>query len=450
MNAPPPSVESNRTADAGPLPAWRVLVPAGVAEVALLAALGWWSAADTPAVRTALFFAAFGVYAWAASRVRDRVGGTAVIWGVAILARLVLFPLPPELSGEVYRYLWDGVVQLGQINPYRYAPSDPALAHLHTAWHALLEHPDTITPYPPLAQWAFLALAVAGGAVFQAKLLWLGFDLGTAWLLGRVAHITGRSRRLTQLLWLWSPLLLVEVAWNAHLEPLALFPMVLFVLLARSPVGSATAAVLGGLVRPVVFLALPAGTRRLGLRFGAAAAGVLAAVHLPYVAAGVSPYGGALASLWSGQFMAGPFLLLESGLPGQAPARWAALACVLGVVVWTVGARFRPERALLWTVGAALLFTPVLRPWFALWILPVAALRLSLPWLAFTGLAYLGYWGVEGYQLGGEWAQPLWLRLALWLPFLALLAREADRYWNTRVPLPSAVPVSGPPRPPSS
>lgn len=420
--------------------AWRVLLPAGLAQATLLAVLGWAPLAEGPLIRTALFASAFGIYAWSATRVKDAVGGTVVIWGVALLLRSIMLPLPPELSGEVYRYLWDGYVQLDGINPFRYTPSDPALGHLRTPWHALIEHPDAVTPYPPMAQLAFLAVALAGSSVLQAKLLWLGLDLGTAWLLGRLARITGRSRRLTQLLWLWSPLLVVEVAWNAHLEPLGLFGMVLFVLLARSPAGSGTAAALSGLVRPATLLALPAATRRLGPRFGATALAVITVAHLPYVASGVSPYRGAFQAARSTRFMDGPFLLFELGLPGEEAARWAALVCVMVVVVWTVAARVRPERALLWTLGAALMVTPVLRPWFALWILPVAALRASVPWLAFTGLAYLGYWGTEAYRIGGEWPQPVWLRLALWLPFLALMARDADRYWRTRVPLPSTVP----------
>ena len=211
------------------------LVAMGSAELALLAALGWWPGATFPWTGLLLFFAAFAAYAAAGSRVLEGRGGTAVIWGFAIAMRVVLLPLTPELSDDIYRYLWDGHVQLSGINPYLHAPADPALADIRTPWHGLINHPEVSTIYPPFAQVAFFIIALAGGAIVQAKLLWLGFDLATAWVLGRVAAFTGRSRRLTQLLYLWCPLLVVEVAWSGHMEPLGLFGLSLLLLVARTP-----------------------------------------------------------------------------------------------------------------------------------------------------------------------------------------------------------------------
>ena len=103
--------------------AWRLLVPAGVVELALLATLGWWPGASGTWLRMGIFLAAFAVYAFAASRVLGTEGGHLLIWVFAVAMRAVLFPLVPELSDDVYRYLWDGHVQLSGINPYRYAPS---------------------------------------------------------------------------------------------------------------------------------------------------------------------------------------------------------------------------------------------------------------------------------------------------------------------------------------
>lgn len=410
-------------------PAWTLLLPLGLAQTALLAALGWWPGAAFPWSGLLLFLAAFAAYLAAGLGMEGRQGGHRTIWGMAVAMRAVLLPLPPGLSDDVWRYLWDGHVQLSGVNPYSFAPSAPELVGLHTPWHALINNPEVPTIYPPVAQLAFLGLALAGSTVLQAKLLFLAFDLATGWLLGRVAGRTGRSRRLTQLLYLWSPLLVVEVAWSAHLEPLGLFFLVLLLFAAGREGGGAVAAGVAGALSTLTKLApaaaLPPLTRRLGGRFAAAFLATCLLLYLPYAGAGARLFAGlgTYAEHW--RFMEGPFSLLEAALPGPRAPRAAAGMLVLGVVAWTTFRRYDPERALFWILGTGLLLTPTLHPWYVLWILPLAALRASPPWILLGGLAFLGYFGLDAWQAAGVWPQPLWLRLLLWGPVLALLALEA-------------------------
>ena len=409
------------------------MVIAGSAELLLLTALGWWPGATFPWMGLLIFGAAFVTYAVAAGKVLERDGGHALIWIFAVAMRLALLPLTPELSDDIYRYLWDGEVQLAGINPYRYAPVAPELAGIGAPYRALINNPAVHTIYPPLAQLAFLAIALAGGAILQAKLLWLAFDLGTAWLLGRIAVMTGRSRRLTQLLYLWSPLLVVEVAWNGHLEPLGLFALVLVILLARAPGGAGTAVALAALTKYAPLAAVPALTRRLGTRFLIGFAVTAALLYAPYAAAGRQLFAGLGTYVEHWWFMKGPFTLLEAGFP-PVVARYLAAAVVLGVVLWATVRRYRPERALFWILGAGLIVTPTLHPWYVLWMLPLAALRRSRTWILMTGLSFLGYFGVSTYHDTGEWPQPVLLRLLMWVPFLALLTTDAARLWRERVP----------------
>lgn len=417
-----------------PAPAWRVLVPAGLAELALLAALGWWPAAGAAAWRATLFAGAFTAYALAASRVKDARGGTALIWGVAVAMRLAVLPLDPGLSTEVYRQLWDGHVQASGFGPFGRAPLHPDMAGLRTPWLDLVPGAADATPHPPLAQIAFLVIALAGGALFQAKLLWIGLDLATGWVLGRIAHGTGRSRRLTQLLWLWSPLLVVEVAWNAHHLPLALLPMALVVLLTRVPAASGVAMGLAGMAAPAALAAVPALLRRGRARFLLGCLAGMALAGAPYALAGSEILTAPLRPFLEGRYLEGPFLLLESAVPGTLAPRVAALALVLAVSAWVAWRRMRAEAALLWVSGAALLVTPVLAPWYALWILPFAALRLSRPWLLFTGLAFLPYLAHPAGPLQAPGPLPVWIHVAVWLPLLVLLARDVLRSWADRFP----------------
>lgn len=415
-------------------PAWRFLLPAGLAELVFLAALGWWPAAQAPAWRAALFAGAFTAYALAALRVKDARGGGALVWLTALALRLVLLPLDPAPPADVYRYLWDGHIQAAGFGPFGRTPLDPELVGLRTPWFHLIPGAGDATPYPPLAQIAFLLVSLAGGALLQAKLLWIGLDLATAWVLGRIAHHTGRSRRLTQILWLWSPLLLVEVAWNAHHIPLALFPLSLVVLLARAPAASGVALGLGAMAAPAVLTAVPALARRGGHRLVLGCIAGMAVAGVPYLLAWPASLTAPLGPFLSGGHLEGLYLLLGSALPGDLAPRLVALAGVLGVSAWAAAKRMRAEAALLWVCGAGLLLTPVLHPWYALWILPFAALRISRPWILFTGLAFVPYLAVPAESLASGETLPVWVHLAVWLPLLLLLTRDLVKVWADRFP----------------
>lgn len=448
------------------------LAAAGAGELAFLTLAGWWPGATFPVPGLLLLGGACGCWAaaaWALRGVkgssgeggaRDRDGSEtkkapsrralAAVWGLGVAVRLVLVPVAPSLSDDVYRYLWDGWVQLHGVNPYLYAPADPALTALHTSWHGLINHPDVPTIYPPAAQYAFLCVALLGATIPVAKVVWILFDLGTAWLLYRIARRSGRQPLLTLVLYLWCPLLVVETAWSGHLEPLGLFWVALFLLLAgrasadaREPAGTAspTGRVRGGirsvgagfalalatLTKFAPAAALPPLARRLGLRFGAVVVlGVLVA-YLPYVGAGPALFTGLATYAEHWRFNEGAFVVLTWAFPAGRPPRWAAGALVLVVVGWATLRSWDPERSLFWVLGAGVALSPTVHPWYVLWLLPFAALRKSRAWLLLCGLVFLGYWGLGAYQETGSWPEPVWARLCIWLPFGSLLLYDALR-----------------------
>lgn len=397
---------------------------AGAVELLLLALLAWWPGAGMPWPGLVLFFGAYGAYGLAAFvRASNReAGSVAGIWVMAVLFRLALLAATPVLSDDVFRYLWDGHVQLQGINPYLYAPSDPALAGIRTAWHARINHPDVPTIYPPLAQVAFLLVALAGDGILQAKVLWVALDLAAAWVLGRVARAGGRDERTVLLLYLWCPLLVVETAWSAHLEPLGLLALALILFFRRRPWRAGAAGAAAALTKFAPVAALPPLLRKYGWRFGLAFLAGAALLYVPYLDAGSHLWTGLYTYARDWRFMVGPFGLVESVVPGRWASRAVAGAIVVGAVGWTTFRAYEPERALFWIIGAGLLFSPTVQPWYLLWILPFAALRRSGPWILLCGLVFLGYWGLGAFQETGVWPQPLWLRLLVWCPPLAWMA----------------------------
>ena len=63
----------------------------------------------------------------------DQRNALVVILCRGVAMRLALLFVEPYLSTDIYRYIWDGRVQAAGINPYRYVPSAPELAHLRDA-----------------------------------------------------------------------------------------------------------------------------------------------------------------------------------------------------------------------------------------------------------------------------------------------------------------------------
>ena len=419
----------------------------GLVEIGLLIAFAWTPVAHRfPWPGLLLLGMAFAAYAAAAGLLirgrRDDAtaapGGTdpwpgRVIWGLAVVVRLALLPLAPELSDDVNRYLWDGHVQAAGVNPYEHAPDAFEVSGLRTGYHPAINNPSVSTIYPPAAQLVFLLIALAGSSVFLMKAVWIGCDLATAWVLARTVRDRGGDEMPVLLLWLWSPLLLVEVAWSGHLESLGLLALALTIRFAgQGRVRGASAGValaIATLTKFAPAAALPALVRRQGLPAAIGFLATVALLYLPYASAGQALFTGLRTYNEHWWFMKGAFGVLEWIAGDPINARRLAAVIVLGVIGWTAWKAMELDRALLWILGAGMIFTPTLHPWYVLWMLPMAVLRQSRPWLLLSGLAFTGYFGLGSYQDTGEWAQPLLARAVLWLPFFALMLYEA---WRTR------------------
>jgi hypothetical protein len=418
-------------------------------SIALLA-MGWWPGGrSTPWPALWLWGIAFAAYlgSW---RRADLVPRRA-LWAGGVFLRVGLLPLTPFLSDDIYRYVWDGWVARNGINPFLYAPADPQLEAIRTGWWPLINHPEIPTIYPPGAQIAFVIIALLSAGWPLFKLSWILADLGVAWLIDRLARRRlGSARHGPLLLYLWSPLLTVEVAWSGHLETLGLLPMMAAIafLAGGRRDGGATGGArdgepgagghawlggallgLGAAVKFAPLAAWPALWRRHGSKPAAIALLVPALLYLPYAAAGPRLFEalGTYAERW--EFNPGLFqLLVQSVGAGTAP-RWLAGGVVLSIAVWAAWKRWSVDRTLFWTIGAALLLSPTLHPWYVLWILPFACLLESGPWITLTGTVFLGYAGRDAFHATGVWPQPTWLATLIHAPVVVwLVARAASGY----------------------
>ncbi len=389
----------------------------------------------TAALAAALL--AFTLYAAAIPCARRLSGRQYLLitFALGLLFRASFFFHEPILSDDLYRYLWDGLVQQLGINPYRHPPADPALAGIADALRGRVNHPNVVTIYPPLAQLTFAAVAFAGGGLLVLKALWLTCDLGIALVLCRLVPDERRLQTLT--IYWWSPLVVIEVAWNAHLDLLGVFPLVLGLLLARRPgrcaagLGASLAA--AALVKYFAVLLVPAAARLARPARVAAAFALLVLVsYAPYVSAGGGVFAGLVTYAESWRFHAGIFELLSWLTGSPALAKLIAAAAVGFLVLQSVRNEWTLERAALWLTGAILILSPTLHPWYLLWMVPLIALRPNRAWLYITGSILLVYHGLPTFWAEGVWLEPWWIRLAIYGPFFALLIAGSwrDSWWQ--------------------
>jgi hypothetical protein len=318
-----------------------------------------------------------------------------LVLGVAAAMRVLTFTAPPLLSTDLFRYVWDGRVQLAGINPYRYVPAADELAFLREgAVYPYINRGDYArTVYPPAAQAIFALAAAVTPGVFGMKLMMAAFDALAIGALIPLLRIVGRDPAEV-LIYAWLPLPVWEFAGNAHIDAAAAGLLALALLLAawRRPVWTGIVLAGAALTKFLPAVVLPAFWRprqwHLPLAFSATAV----AFYLPYAWSGASVLGFLFGyageeGLANGE---GVFLLQLLGRVMPLPA-WAAGAYAAAVlaIIGLLAARFAfagelpvppgPRVLLLArqavTLGAVLLvaISPHY-PWHFGWLAPLACL----------------------------------------------------------------------------
>jgi len=421
------------------------------------------------------------LFARRVARERSSVLLGAVVAG-AVALRLLLLAGEPDLSDDVYRYVWEGTLVASGESPYAAAPAErSAMRAARPRLYERVGHPEVSAAYPPLTQ-ATAALAVRaseavppdapgddgddGGAraAFVLRLVFGAADLLVLWPLAVLARRrVGGDACLVA--WAWSPLVALEFAGVGHFDSLGILFLVAGLALATSAARAApasTGAVTGPSSVPLLRASLAGACLGLGVLVK-----FLPGVALPFVARssvrGVGAVVAALACVGAGF---ASLLLLEGGWSGLGVGvstyalRWESFHLLYGALeaplalflepdgslldlrrvgrlavvgLWLAAlarawrARLDPVRASGLAVGAFLVFTPTLHPWYAAWIVPFVALRPRLSWLLLLALLPLAYLPVTGWRTAGLWEEPGWLWPVVALPFLFLATVELAR-----------------------
>ena len=350
--------------------------------------------------------------------------GRLIFW--AVVFRICGLAGGPFFEDDFYRYLWDGYRFATTGTPYGSAPEaffgDPGVPAM---FHRILDginYPELPTIYAPVTQVVFLlGYWLKPGSVAALQSILIAVDLATIALLLRLAPAGN------VMLYAWCPLVVKEVAFTAHPDGIGVCLLLAAIVLARDHRWSA-AVCLGMAVGAKIFALVLVPLVLVGASVGpwVLFVATLAALYTPFVLQGGTDFESLLVFAREWEFNSAAFGLLTTILqPFEAKL-------VLGLLCAVFWGRyyFRYSRSSArevprgdWLYGVLLVASPVINPWYLLWLLPFAAIAPSaFAWTASVAV-FLGY--VTGLNLNDEnlqpYQQPAWVRpLEFGLILLAL------------------------------
>jgi hypothetical protein len=322
--------------------------------------------------------AAFALYAigtWI-----TRKGGLSLRVAVitAILVQTLPLAAPLLLSKDVYLYWIEArIAVVHHANPYHATPgdypSDPAYNHVSEIWRT------ETAPYGPA--WEALGTAPAAAAGSSSHRAELGYRvLALLGVLGATILIARRTRNAAAVALLgWSPLVALHYAGGGHSDAWMIALLVLGVAAPSAARGGAAWPIASAFkVVPAILLPLELAARRLrpprrwwiGL-IGAAAIVVVAATAI----VGPRWVTATVAGAHQSSTMGGVHWLTQLGLRHRYAVVIGALAFAT-VYLALMRSAWRSGRARLSLAASALCLTSsLLRPWYGLWPLALAAVE---------------------------------------------------------------------------
>lgn len=486
------------------------LLPFWLTLIGLSSLLVYWKAYALEDLRrqtadfVIIFFLLFVLYLAAAALIlrhepkRVSAATWIVIMLFAVAPRLLLLPMKPTLSDDMFRYVWDGRVQNNGLSPYQYPPDAAEVAQFHTddttVWPHINRKPY-VTIYPPGAQIAYAIIwRIVGDSITGFKAVFVLAELVGAWLLARLLQALDQPPQRV-LIYLWSPLLIFEVAHAGHVDGLML-PFLVLALWARIKeyywlLGLALG--LAVLVKLMPLLLLPVLLPPVKMRIqgeGAAVqgkeakkirgiygkvssgfdafrrwvtqqnlrqilyvavglCGVVILAYLPYVLSEGSPIG-FLPHYFSENFNMGfaRIVFAVADKYGRSGSTLINLITFGGLVCLSLIFIFKPApdnapifTRCVWLIGWFTLFTQNLFPWYLLWLLPLLTCLVQpgkfLGFKLAPTTAWLFFSGLImlSYLFFIHWRIVLWAQIAEFVPLYALLLAgglKDRKKWFTR------------------
>jgi len=151
---------------------------------------------------------------------------------LAIAVRVILVFSFPNLSDDIYRFLWDANLILEGKNPYMHLPSNIVVGDTQQLFDKLNSQ-DYYSPYPPLSQLVYTTSAM----ISTGNEYWFSVLIKAMTFLAEIGSIYYILKILKQLqldrtrvfIYALNPLILIELLGNLHFESFMIFFMLMTV-----------------------------------------------------------------------------------------------------------------------------------------------------------------------------------------------------------------------------
>jgi alpha-1,6-mannosyltransferase len=336
--------------------------------------------------------------------------GLMIVLAGALALRLLVLTQEPLFSDDIYRYVWDGIVQGAGINPYRFVPADPALASLRDAviFPKINRADYATTIYPPVAQAFFFAVTRISGSITAMRLAMIGCETVTLVVLIDLLRSLDKPVTLAAA-YAWHPLSIWEIANNGHVDALMTTLVMIGTWLATRDrkIAAGIAVALSALVKPYALAALAACWRPWDWRLPLVVVAVAAVCYLPYLGAGQGVLGFLIGGYLHeegfdsgyGIWAVNAARVLIGDVPGLLTVYVALAAAILGTLALRMV--FKADHSVQRTTAdiaalllAGLFFLSPNYPWYFLVVVPFIPLGGGAPaWTLSVGafLLYLDY-----------------------------------------------------------
>ncbi|HTV07623.1 MAG TPA: glycosyltransferase family 87 protein [Candidatus Aquilonibacter sp.] len=373
-----------------------------------------------------------------------------IVLSFGVAFQMVTLRAQPFLSSDIYRYVWDGMVQHAHISPYRYVPANKALALLQQRHPEIYENINrkeyAHTIYPPVAQMVYWLVTLFSQSVRGMKIAMFGFECVTAAAL--IALLKRMGRRTTDvLLFAWCPLLVWEIGGSGHVDAviLAFVALALLFRYREQPVMAGLFLGLAVMTKFYPLVLLPALWKRWDWKMPATVVGVCAVGYAMYASVGRLVFGflGGYAKEEGIDSGTRYFLLDDAnrvrGLEWVTKTDYIVFcAVVFGVIAawaWRYASTERLGRevkiprpafvrgSMMLAMALMLLFSPHY-PWYIAWLVPLLALDVN--WVTLTYVCAFFY----GFTT--RWADPGPKMFVLnhWIYFVVACAFAVQTLWS--------------------
>lgn len=328
---------------------------------------------------------------------------------IFLVLKLISINILPIGSDDYYRYLWDGKVLVNGINPFEYAPNSDELQYLHSELlPGKVTYPDIKTIYFPFSQAAFaISHLISGEKIFGLKVVMLLTDL----LIIIGLYLILKREKISYkylLIYLVSPLVFYQFFIDAHIDLIGILFFVYVLLFYKK--NKYLAAIFFGAsiaVKPALVVLLPLfiiseKDLKYKLIWGLLPLSFLFITFIPFFI-NANPFETLLNFSKHWTFNGLVYNILSVFLNNNYSIRIISLVLFGLIYLAIIILKREIHFSLYYVLLFLFLFSPILHPWYAAWILPLLVIYNRKSGILLVSLISFSFYTVMIYHQTGIW-----------------------------------------------